>query len=263
MAINTRQNELAIRFRNLHIPGQPLVLTNVFDAATASFIANHPATAAVATASFAIAASQGIADSELTLSQNIQSVRSIAASLTVDGLPKLPLSVDVQDGYDIAETIKEVIKLGAVGCNIEDFNNSTDQIRPLPEAVNRIELALRTARDLGVPEFVINARTDILANGGSIEDAIQRGKAFLEAGACTVFVWGGPGGRGVSREEIERLVSAFDGRLNVKLVLKDGFLTIPELKQLGVARVSMGPELYKAAMRAFEQTANELLNVST
>jgi 2-methylisocitrate lyase-like PEP mutase family enzyme len=169
--------------------------------------------------------------------------------------------VDVQDGYDVAETIKEVIKLGAVGCNIEDFNNSTDQIRPLPEAVNRIELALRTARDLGVPEFVINARTDILASGGSIEDAIQRGKAFLEAGACTVFVWGGPGGRGVSREEIEKLVSAFDGRLNVKLVLKDGFLTIPELKQLGVARVSMGPELYKAAMRAFEQTANELLNV--
>lgn len=261
MAINTRQNELAIRFRNLHVPGQPLVLTNVYDAATASFIANHPGAAAVATASFAIAASQGIADNELTLSQNIQSVRSIAASLTVDGLPKLPLSVDVQDGYDVAETIKEVIKLGAVGCNIEDFNNSTDQIRPLPEAVNRIELALRTARDLGVPEFVINARTDILASGGSIEDAIQRGKAFLEAGACTVFVWGGPGGRGVSREEIEKLVSAFDGRLNVKLVLKDGFLTIPELKQLGVARVSMGPELYKAAMRAFEQTANELLNV--
>lgn len=261
MAINTRQNELAIRFRNLHVPGQPLVLTNVYDAATSSFIANHPATAAIATASFAIAAYQGIADSKLTLSQNIQSVRSIAASLTVDGLPKLPLSVDVQDGYDVTETIKEVIKLGAVGCNIEDLNNSTDQVRPLPEAINRIELALRTARDLGVPEFVINARTDILASGGSIEDAIERGKAFLKAGACTVFVWGGPGGRGVSREEIEKLVSALDGKINVKLVLKDGYLTIPELKQLGVARVSMGPELYKAAMRAFEQTANELLNL--
>jgi 2-methylisocitrate lyase-like PEP mutase family enzyme len=57
------------------------------------------------------------------------------------------------------------------------------------------------------------------------------------------------------------LVSAFDGRLNVKLVLKDGFLTIPELRQIGVARISMGPELYRAAMRAFEETANKLLSL--
>ncbi|KAL4788096.1 phosphoenolpyruvate phosphomutase-domain-containing protein [Aspergillus varians] len=243
MAINAPHNELAVRFRNLHVPGQPLVLANVFDAATASVIANHPATTAIATGSFAIAVSQGVADNELTLSQNLTTVRSIAATLTVNGLPRLPLSVDVQDGYNVAETIKELIKLGAVGCNLEDLNNSTDQVRPLPEAVSRIELAVQTACELGVPDFVINARTDILASGGSIDDAIDRGKAFLKAGACTVFVWGGPGGRGVSREEVEELVSAFDGRLNVKLVLRDGFLTIPELRQIGVARISMGPEL--------------------
>ncbi|KAL2820521.1 phosphoenolpyruvate phosphomutase-domain-containing protein [Aspergillus cavernicola] len=257
MAINTFQNELAIRFRSLHIPGQPLVLTNVYDAATASLIAKHPGTKAIATASFAIAASQGIADNELTLSQNLASLRPIAGAISVNSHPKLPLTVDVQDGYDIAETIKEIIELGAVGCNIEDVDNSTDQMRPLAEAVSRIELALQIAGDYGVPDFAINARTDILGSGGSIEDAIERGTAFLNAGACTVFVWGGPGGRGISREEIEKLVAAFDGRLNVKLVLKDGFLTIPELKQIGVARISMGPELFRAAMRAFEETANK------
>ncbi|KAL4925385.1 isocitrate lyase/PEP mutase family protein [Aspergillus undulatus] len=198
----------------------------------------------------------------MTLSQNLASVQSIAASLSVNGLPRLPLSVDVQDGYDIVETITGIIKLGAAGCNLEDLNNSTNHMRPLPEAVNRIELALQTARQLGVPDFVINARTDILGLGGSIEEAIERGRAFLEAGACTVFVWGGPGGRGVSKEEITKLVDAFQGRLNVKLILKDGFLTVSELKQMGVARISMGPELYKAAMRAFEETANQVLNVS-
>ncbi|KAL3474549.1 phosphoenolpyruvate phosphomutase-domain-containing protein [Aspergillus californicus] len=233
MTLNASQNELAVHFRKLHIPGQPLVLTNVYDVATASLIAKHPATKAIATASFAIAASQGIADNDLTLSQNLASVRLIAAALAENGLPRLPLSVDVQDGYDIAETITEIIKVGAVGCNIEDVDNSTEKLRPLAEAVSRIKLAVQTARDHGLPEFVVNARTDILGSGGSIEDAIERGLAFLKAGACTVFVWGGPMGRGVSRGEIEKLVAAFDGRLNVKLVLKDEFLTIPELKQIG------------------------------
>ncbi|KAL2854646.1 phosphoenolpyruvate phosphomutase-domain-containing protein [Aspergillus pseudodeflectus] len=261
MTVHTPQNELAKRLRNLHVPGDPIVFTNVYDAATASFIANHPTTKAIATASFAIAASQGIPDNEMTLAQNIATVRSIASALTVDGLPKLPLSVDVQDGYEnVAETIKEIISLGAVGCNIEDFNNRTEQMRTLPEAVSRIGLAIQTARELGVPDFVINARTDILGHGGSVDDAIERGKAFLAAGACTVFVWG-PGGRGVRTEEVEKLVAALDGRLNVKLVIKDGYLTIPELKSAGVSRISMGPELYRAAMRAFEETANNLLEM--
>ncbi|KAL2852956.1 phosphoenolpyruvate phosphomutase-domain-containing protein [Aspergillus pseudoustus] len=259
MAVNTPQNELAKRFRSLHVPGEPIVLTNVYDAATASFIASHPATKAIASASFAIAASQGIPDNDLTLSQNLATVRLIAGALTVDSLPRLPLSVDVQDGYEpVAETIKEVISLGAVGCNIEDFNNRTEQMRTLPDAVGRIELAIQTARELGVPDFVVNARTDILGHGGTVEDAIERGKAFLKAGACSVFVWG-PDGRGVSTEEVEKLVAALDGRVNVKLVIKQGYLTIPELKRIGVARVSMGPELYRAAMRAFEETATRLL----
>ncbi|KAL2865615.1 phosphoenolpyruvate phosphomutase-domain-containing protein [Aspergillus lucknowensis] len=257
MALNTAQNELAKQFRSLHIPGQPIVLTNVYDAATASFIANHPTTKAIATASFAIAASQGIPDNDLTLSQNMTTSRSIANVLKVDGLPRLPLSVDVQDGYEnISETIKEVIGLGAVGCNIEDFDNRKEQMRSLPDAVNRIELAVQTARELSVPDFVINARTDILSYGGSVEDAIERGKEFLKAGAHTVFVWG-PGGRGVSTEEVKKLVAGLDGRLNVKLVIKDGYLTIPQLKEIGVARISMGPELYRAAMRAYEETANK------
>ncbi|KAL4966761.1 phosphoenolpyruvate phosphomutase-domain-containing protein [Aspergillus stella-maris] len=252
MLIKKAQNELAIQFRNFHVPGNPVVLTNVYDAATASLIAKHPATKAIATASFAIAASQGIADNDMTLSQNLDRVRPIAAALSENGLPKLPLSVDAQDGYDIVETIKEVINLGAVGCNIEDLNNHTNEVRPLQEAMDRIALAIKTARDLGVPDFVINARTDVLGDGGSVEDAIERGKAFLKAGACTVFVWGGPGGRGVSTEEIKKLVEAFQGRLNVKPILKEGYLTISELKDLGVARISHGPELYKVAMRAIK-----------
>jgi 2-methylisocitrate lyase-like PEP mutase family enzyme len=275
MAIRTAQNNLAIHFRNLHKPGQPILLTNIHDAATASLIASHPSTKAIATGSYAIAASQGIPDDSLTLAQNIAAVRSIASVLKhsdssdnedlADIATKLPLTVDLQDGSpDVAEAIREIVNLGAVGCNIEDLDNTTGRLRPLSEAVARIELAIRTATELGIPDFVVNARTDILGDNpggapGSIEDAIERGKAFLKAGACTVFVWGGAGGRGVSREEIKELVAAFQGKLNVKMVLRDGFLTVPEMKELGVARISMGPELFRAAMSSFKEKADMVL----
>ncbi|GKZ27692.1 hypothetical protein AbraIFM66951_005995 [Aspergillus brasiliensis] len=266
MTNKTMQNDLAVKFRKLHIPGEPLVLTNVYDAATASIIAEHPSTKAIATGSYAVAASQGIADDKLTLPQNLATVRSIAAVLKADGggLPRIPLTVDVQDGYeDVAATIREIIALGAVGCNLEDFDSANNRLRPMSQAVERIQLAMQAARGAGVPDFAINARTDVLLmldgqDGGSVEDAIERGRAYLEAGACTVFVWGGSA-RGVSKQEVQRLVEAFAGRLNVKMNLREGYLTVPELREIGVARISLGPELYHAAMKAFKEKADAVL----
>ncbi|RAH52735.1 carboxyphosphonoenolpyruvate phosphonomutase-like protein [Aspergillus piperis CBS 112811] len=255
------QNDRAIYFRSLHHPGNPIVLSNVYDGATASYIAGHATTKAIATASYAVAASQGIADESLTLPQNLAAARTIAAVVAATTSPQLPLTVDMQDGYeDVAQTIRDVIALGAVGCNLEDFDNAAGKLRSLPEAVNRIRTAVQAAREAGVPDFVINARTDVLgpAGTGSIEDAIERGKAFLDAGACTVFVWG-PGGRGVSGDEVRELAKALGGMVNVKLKLGDGYLTVSELKKIGVARISLGPELWRAAMGAFRETADRLL----
>src|SRR5207302_1691739 len=116
-----------------------------------------------------------------------------------------------------------------------------------------------SAKEAGVPNFVINARTDVLGFGGSIEEALERGKAYLAAGATTAFVWGGNGGRGVSKAEVVKLCDAFEGRLNVKLCLGEGFLTVKELREIGVARISVGPELYKVAMKAYKEQALVLL----
>ncbi|KAL4777569.1 phosphoenolpyruvate phosphomutase-domain-containing protein [Aspergillus nidulans var. acristatus] len=272
MSIRTEQNNQAIYFRNLHNPKNPLILTNVYDAATASLIANHPSTKAIATGSYAIAASQGIADDALSFPKNLAAIRSIASVLKrnevlshqdeTDISLRFPLTVDIQDGYnDVDLTVKEIIKLGVVGCNIEDLDSNTGQLRPVSDAVHRIKVALQAAKESGVPDFVVNARTDVLGSldKGTIEDAIERGRAYLDAGACTVFVWGGAGGRGVSRDEVERLAKAFEGRLNVKLVLREGFLTVSELRKLGLARISLGPELYRAAMDAFQEKADAVL----
>lgn len=143
---------------------------------------------------------------------------------------------------------------------MEDMDNATGTLRPLDEAVTRVRTVVEAAKEAGVPDFALNARTDVLfQEGATLDDAIARGKAFLEAGACTVFVWGGPQGRGVSREEVEVLVKELGGRVNVKMNLREGFLGVQEIRRLGVARVSLGPELLHCAMKAVKEQAELLL----
>ncbi|KAF9980097.1 hypothetical protein BGZ75_008823 [Mortierella antarctica] len=251
------QNATAVLFRSLHKPGQPLVLGNVYDAATASIMVSLPSAKAIATASFAIAAVEGVYDDDMTREQNLAAIKKIAAVV----VPHKPLTADLQDGYeDIQDTIRRVIELGVVGCNIEDVDCKSRKLRTLEDAVQRIKLAVEAAKEAGVPDFAVNARTDVLGHGGSIEDAIERGKAFLASGANTVFVWGGPKGRGVSRDEVKILVKALDGRLNVIKRLGDGFLSVAELKEIGVARISVGPGLYLVAMDAYKSAAESLLS---
>jgi 2-methylisocitrate lyase-like PEP mutase family enzyme len=251
------QNNLAIKLRSLHRPGSPLVLCNVYDAATASLIVNHPKAQAVATASYAIATTLGVEDNDMTLAENLQGVRNVAS--VVIAKSNLPLTVDLQDGYtDVGESVRAVIQLGAVGCNLEDVESKVQRLRSVEEAVDRIRRALEAARQAGVPDFAINARTDVMGFNGTVGDVVERGKAYLGAGATTVFVWGGGQGRGLTREEVKRICEALNGRVSVLKRLASGFLTVRELGDLGVARISVGPGLYREAMAAFKQGVDGL-----
>lgn len=246
-------NEKAKRLRALCKPGDPLVLTNVYDGASARIVANHPATKAVATASFAVAACIGVDDNDLLFEDNLAGIRTIAS---VVNKTDLPLTADLQDGYDdIASTIRQAIELGVVGANIEDVDvKGTGRLRDINDAVSRIKAALKAAADAGVPDFCLNARTDTLLCGGTISEAIERGKAYLDAGAVTVYIWGGQGpasARGVSTDEVKQLVDGLGGMINVKMNLRAGYLTRKDLAELGVARISIGPELYNKAMEGF------------
>ena len=248
------QNELARKLKALHVPGQPLVLTNVYDAATAAIVCAHSATKAVATASFAIAATSGVEDDDLTLEENLAGIQKVSKAVSKHA--GLPLTADLQDGYDIEKSIPAAIRLGVVGCNIEDVDNEKKHLRTKEDGVSRIKRVLSAAAQAGVPDFCVNARTDVLGNGGSIAEAIDRGKAYLAAGANTVFVWGGGGGRGVSTEEVRQLVEGLGGMVNVMMSLAARYLNINELSEIGVARISVGPGLYRAAMKGFSEALN-------
>jgi 2-methylisocitrate lyase-like PEP mutase family enzyme len=256
------QNILARHFKSLHNPGHPLVLTNIWDCITATAIASLPNTRALATASYAIAAAAGLADDDLDLDTNIAAVRAIAR---VAASHNLPLTVDLQDGYgeNLEEAITRVIDAGAVGINLEDSAREKNGLYSVSEACERIKRVVTVAAKMGVPDFVVNARTDALFTSESgLDDAITRGKAYLDAGAFNVFIWGGPARKGWGGEEVKRASEALGGRLNVILIRMDGEgLSVRELGEIGVARISVGPQLMKYAMKMVEEEAGRILQV--
>jgi 2-methylisocitrate lyase-like PEP mutase family enzyme len=265
-------DKTAQRLKTFHLlHGDPLVLANVYDIPSLNTLISineisRRRVKAIATASAALAETFGIPDEDLTFEQNFAAIAAMATRARSAGLP---LTVDLQDGYAdrLVECIQTAIKLGASGANIEDsfahkgFSQGLEgSMRNIDDATDRIKLVLQTATDMGVPNFVINARTDVmrLSPDDALEETITRGKSYLEAGATTVFVWGGSK-RGLRTAEVERLIDEFNGQLAVKLSDEPDGLTVDELAKMGVARISVGPSLYLAAMDAFKSTARRIL----
>lgn len=238
----------AAELRQLHDAPDLLTLVNVWDAASARVVADQPGCRAIATASHAIAASHGYADGE----QIPLDLVLTATSRIVDAVD-LPVTADLEAGYgDVETTVRQAISVGVVGGNIED------QMRPRPEAVERMRAAVRAGEAEGV-DFVLNARTDAFLMAGDrkpddvVADAVERGRAFLDAGATCVFV---PGVR--DAEIIGRLVEAI-GTRKVSVLAGPGSPSLVELAVLGVARASCGPWAQRHALNALADLATGLL----
>ena len=252
---------MAASLKALHKSGNPLILANVYDILSARTVAAIPSCKALATASYGVARANGIEDDDMTLEINLSAVRGIAA---VSKEFNKPLTVDVQDAYGsrLEEAIGKLVEIGVAGVNLEDCDKESQKMYSPSQAVSRIEWALSAARHSAAPDFVINARCDTLVHGGSLAEVIERGTAYLEAGATTVFVWGGSQ-RGVSRAEVAEMVKAFDGRLNVAMKLSPDGLNVKQLAELGVARISVGPQIQFLAMEAFAREAEKILTAGT
>ncbi|KAL6710247.1 hypothetical protein ACN47E_009193 [Coniothyrium glycines] len=253
------QNETAKILKALHRPGHPLVLANVWDAITAEAVASLPETQALATASAVIAAAAGLADEDLSLDVNLRAIGAIAKVAKQHGKP---LTVDFQDGFgdQLEDGVRQAIRMGAVGINLEDFAREKNGLYTISEAQDRIRRVLQVAQTEHVPDFVINARTDSLFAGSGIDEAIERGQAYLQAGAGNVFIWGGPSRKGWNRAEVEKATKALNGQLNVILIRtnSDG-LTLNQLREIGVARISVGPQLMRRTIGAVSEEAKKIL----
>jgi len=235
----TTTADKALELQRLHAAPELLVLVNVWDVITAKVVAETPGVKAVATASHSIAASRGYPDGEvIPREEMLDAVARIAAAVD------LPVTADLEAGYgDPGETVRRAIGVGVVGMNLED------QMRPLPESVAAVGSAVAAAQAEGV-DFVLNARTDAFLRAGDrdpaevLADAIERGRAYLDAGASTVFV---PGK--LDEAQVRALVDAL-GPQKVNLIAVPGSIPLETMQRLGVARVSFGPWSQNVALTA-------------
>lgn len=253
----TDQAGRAEAFRALHVPGNPLVLYNIWDAGSAKVVAASGARA-LATGSWSVAAAQGYEDGEqIPLELLLQIVERVVAGTT------LPVSVDLESGFgaaaeDVGRTIARAIGAGAIGCNLEDSYPESGALRETHEQVSRIGAARAAAERAAVP-FFLNARTDVFLvapasehSPALVDAALERARAYAAAGADGLFA---PGL--VDERLIGRLVAA--SPLPVNIMMSDRTPPRAVLAALGVARISHGPGPYRALMKVLEQAARVAL----
>jgi 2-methylisocitrate lyase-like PEP mutase family enzyme len=247
------QNEKAKRFAKLHIKGKPMLLYNAWDAGSAKAVLEAGAKA-VATSSWSVAEAQGYRDGEAIPITLVEQIIARIAS-TIDA----PVTIDFEGGYSeeesaLVEKVSRLIKLGIVGINFEDRVVKGKGLYSVDRQARRIA-AIRAAAEKSGIKLFINARTDVFFESDdaakSIEDALDRAKAYQAAGASGFFI---PGLRDAA--SISRICEGVTLPVNV-MVMED----VPSnkrLSEMGVARISYGPIPYIKAMEALKKEAEHI-----
>lgn len=262
--VSSIQKEKAEMFLKFHQDKEILVLLNSWDAGSSRLI-EACGYKAIATTSMGIAASLGRPDCEvIQLSELLQVVTGIVNAVQV------PVSVDFEAGYgsnvdEIVESVKKIIVTGIVGINIEDSIELSPVLVDEMEFCERISAIRALSDSLGF-HLVINARTDsFYTSQGSMQEklseSIRRGNKYREAGADCIFVqpvW--------DKETIRTLVKEINAPINILSNPGIGAGLPPsvrELQDLGVARLSLGSSLMKAALALMKKVADELSEKGT
>lgn len=235
-------------FAALHVPGDPVILYNIWDVGSALAVAAAGAKA-LATGSHPVGDASGFGDGQkVPLDFVFGNATRIAQAV------ELPLTVDFEGAYSTdpgegGANVARLAQTGAVGCNFEDQVIGGEGLHPLDLQVKRIA----AIRDAVGSAFFINARTDLFLktqdhDEALVDQAIERGKAFADAGASGFFV-----PKLADPKQIERVVREVPLPLNVI-----AFPGAPDKKvwaEAGVARISHGPFPHKALMAKLTEMA--------
>lgn len=245
--------EKAARFRALHERPGAFIIPNPWDAGTARLLASL-GFEALATTSLGLANSLGRVDGTNAVSRAevIENCRVIAEATD------LPVNADLENGYAdepraAAEMIRLAAEAGISGGSIEDATG--DPTRPIYDfdlAVERVHAAVEVARALPVP-FLLTARAENLLHGRDLDDAIRRLQAFERVGADVLYA---PGVRDLPA--IRAVVGAVGKPVNVVMSAADPDLTLAQLAEAGVKRVSVGGALSRLALAGFLAGAREM-----
>ena len=226
----------AAALRALHVPGDPLILPNAWDAGTAKLVAaaGFPA---VATTSSGVADALGYADGEQTPVEEM-----LAAVARVARVVDVPVTADMEAGYGLEpdELAGRLLDTGAVGLNLEDSDHGDrPALVPVERHAERIA-ALKRAGDV-----VVNARVDVHLRGGSTDEALARAAAYRDAGADCVYP--------IAVVDEATLAQFVELGVAVNVLLRPGAPPLRRLAELGVARVSLGHFVHAEMMEALER----------
>jgi 2-methylisocitrate lyase-like PEP mutase family enzyme len=245
------------QLRSLHTPGDPLLLPNAWDVATARAVvaAGFPV---VGTTSWGVAASLGHEDDERAPADEM-----LAAAARIARGVDVPVTVDAEAGYgmDPADVVAALKHAGAAGCNLEDTDNAAGVLHDPRERAAWFA-AVREAASADDYPLVINARVDPFLRpyvGGAdpstqielVPDAVERANAYLDAGADCVYpvaLW--------EPVALRQFMAGVDGPVNVSAVPE--LESLDEVAALGVARVSWAIFLFEDAMARFQEQLSTL-----
>jgi 2-methylisocitrate lyase-like PEP mutase family enzyme len=235
----------AATLRDLHRPGNPLVLPNIWDVATAHLVA-EAGFPVVATSSSAVANSLGFPDGEqIPAADMFAAVRRIADAVD------LPVTADVEAGYGLAgpDLVAAVLAAGAVGINLEDTDHGGRGLQDPDTQAERIA-GIRAAADAAGVPLVINARVDVFIratdpadHAAVFDDGVGRAKHYRDAGADSIYP--------IALADpalIGEFVRQVDAPVNI--MLRPPAPSVAELAGLGVARISLATGVWRASLQA-------------
>ncbi|MDB1088759.1 isocitrate lyase/phosphoenolpyruvate mutase family protein [Streptomyces sp. ACA25] len=256
IAATTDRIRKAEAFRALHAADRPFVIANPWDAGSARVLTGL-GFAALATTGAGFAHSLGRRDGHVTREELLDNAAAIAAATP------LPVSADLESGFgetpeEVAETIRLAAAAGLVGASIEDSTGRPDDpIRPLEEAVERIEEAAAVACEMDFP-FTVTARAENFFHGRpDLPDTIRRLQAYEDAGADVLYAPALP-----DADAVRAVCASVSSPVNV---LMGGALrlSVAQLGRLGVRRVSVGSAMSRAAYGALVRAAEEIRDQAT
>jgi 2-methylisocitrate lyase-like PEP mutase family enzyme len=248
------QADKARAFRKLHERAGAFIIPNPWDAGTAKLLTSL-GFEALATTSLGLANTLGRVDGTLTVTRDevLENCRAICAATS------LPVSADLENLYadeprEAARMITLAAETGLVGGSIEDATGRADQtIYDFDRAVERVHAAVEAARGLPFP-FVLTARAENLIQGRpDLDDTIRRLQAYEKAGADVLYA---PGLKDLAT--IRTVVASVSKPVNVVMTHGDPSITLAQLEEAGVKRVSVGGSLNRLALAAFLEGAREM-----
>ena len=259
--MNEVQESKGTAFKDLHAADGIFVMPNAWNAGSARMLeaAGFPA---VGTTSAGIAFCLGLPDQEDALTREA----ALEETGRIAGAVRIPVSVDAENGYghtpeEVAETIRLVAVTGAAGASIEDFSASfgAGGLYDRVLSVERIEAAVAAAAALPFP-FTLTARAECYLSGhpNPFAESVARVVSYRDAGADCLYV---PGI--ADAETIGRLVKEVEAPVNVVVGLAGNPLSVNQLEDLGVKRVSIGGSLARATFGVIQRAAEEIRDRGT